>query len=478
MIVWLDLLHAGPRIGAAEVGGVLERAGIAVDSRCPDRPCTAGLLFFDRASPAVQGSLRGLSDGGRVRVLAIAAPGAERRPDDAWRLLEAGASDVLTWREASESQAAAIVERLERWRIVDELMASPLIRDNLVGESAPWRSALRRTAEVARFTDSAVLLLGESGTGKELVARLIHSLDPRPQKGTLVVVDCTTIVPELSGSEFFGHERGAFTGAANARDGAFSLANGGTLFLDEVGELPPALQAQLLRVVQEHSYKRVGGNAWQQTDFRLVSATNRDLLGAVQRGQFRQDLYYRLASWTCTLPPLRHRPEDILPMARHFMRQCWGREAAPPLDDCVARCLLGRKYPGNVRELRQLAFRIMRRHVGAGAVTAGDVPEDERPAPEGAPLEWRGEPFERAIHLALSLGAGLKDVGRAAEETAIRLAVREEQGNLQRAARRLGVTDRALQLRAAAARQPASRAEDAQLPESLEEEVRLKPVSG
>src|SRR5262249_683962 len=149
--------------------------------------------------------------------------------------------------------------------------------------------------------------IGESGTGKELIARLIHDLDSRPGKPPLVVVDCTTIVPGLSGSEFFGHERGAFTGAINTRDGAFALANGGTLFLDEIGELPQPMQAELLRVIQERKYKRVGSNAWQHTDFRLVSATNMDLESGVAKGAFRGDLYYRIAGWVCRTPPLRER---------------------------------------------------------------------------------------------------------------------------------------------------------------------------
>src|SRR5262249_44123862 len=153
----------------------------------------------------------------------------------------------------------------------------------------------------------------------ELLARLIHELNAATKERSLVVVDCTTIVPELSGSEFFGHERGAFTGAVAARDGAFALADGGTLFLDEIGELPSHLQAQLLRVIEEGTYKRVGGNAWQRTNFRLVCATNRDLPRLVEAGKFRGDLYFRIASWVFRIPPLSERIEDILPLARHFL---------------------------------------------------------------------------------------------------------------------------------------------------------------
>src|SRR5262249_5035658 len=139
----------------------------------------------------------------------------------------------------------------------------------------------------------------------------------------------------LSGSEFFGHERGAFTGAVSQRDGAFALADGGTLFLDEVGELPLPLQAQLLRVVQERTYKRVGGNTWHRTNFRLVCATNRDLLAQVGRGEFRADLYYRIASFVCKLPPLRQRLDDVIPLAEYFLRQMYPNGEPPQLDDAV-----------------------------------------------------------------------------------------------------------------------------------------------
>ncbi len=144
--------------------------------------------------------------------------------------------------------------------------------------------------EIARFTDAAVLITGESGTGKERMAQLIHELDPRPKKGRLVVLDCSTVVPSLSGSEFFGHEKGAFTGASAPRSGAFELADGGTLFLDEVGELAVPLQAELLRVIQEGTFKRVGSNTWRRSAFRLVCATNRDLAAARDRRQLPQRL--------------------------------------------------------------------------------------------------------------------------------------------------------------------------------------------
>ena len=219
---------------------------------------------------------------GPRRVLVVRA--AEHASDSAtvWRLMAAGASDVLTWDPGYTARHVAA--RMERWDLVEQHLRSPAVHDRLVGDSPLWRAFLAQVVEIAVFTDAPVLLLGESGTGKELVARLIHDLDPRPAKNDFVILDCSTVVPELSGSEFFGQERGAYTGAAGPRDGAFGLANGGTLFLDEIGELSPAMQAQLLRVVQEHAYKRVGGNLWMRSDFRLVCATNRDLSAAVADG--------------------------------------------------------------------------------------------------------------------------------------------------------------------------------------------------
>lgn len=298
-----------------------------------------------------------------------------------WPLLRAGASDVLAW-DASATPAEDVVRRLRRWAAVDRLVASPLATDNLVGAGAAWQLLLREIVEMAAFGDASVLITGESGTGKELVARLVHALDPRRGDEQLVLLDCTTIVPSLAGSEFFGHEKGVFTGALASRDGAFALADRGTLFLDEVGELTPDLQAELLRVVQEGTYKRVGSNDWRTTGFRLVCATNRELRTEEGERRFRSDLYHRIAAWTCRLPSLRERTEDILPLARHFLREAGrsdGSPAAEDFDPAVQRLLTERHYPGSIRELRQLVGRMARRHVGTGPISAGDVPAEERP---------------------------------------------------------------------------------------------------
>jgi transcriptional regulator with GAF, ATPase, and Fis domain len=423
---------------------------------------------------------------GRVLVVIITG----RPPDEeVWRLMAAGASDVIcagTCRGV-EHLAAEITLRLHRWRAIDDLVDSERIGKHLVGQSAPLRILQRQVVQAAVFTLAPVLLVGESGTGKELVAKLLHDLDPRPDKGDLVLLDCATVVPSLSGSEFFGHEKGAFTGATTARDGAFARADRGTLFLDEVGELPLPLQAELLRVVQEGTYKRVGGNVWQRTVFRLVCATNRDLLAEQRDGRFRNDLYYRIAGLVVELPPLRRRREDVLPLFTHFLAQLDEDGHAPLLDPAVSDLIRSRDYPGNVRDLRQLAHRVHARHAPGGAVTVGDMPEDEwptvepdaasevddltatwatadRPAagPGGAPAAGaavgaaKTDPvtaaIEPAVRRALDHGLSLKNLQRLTAEVAVRISVAEADGSLRVAARQLGVTERALQLRRAAAR--------------------------
>jgi transcriptional regulator with GAF, ATPase, and Fis domain len=353
----------------------------------------------------------------------------------------------VTW--DGPAAAAEVAARLERWGAVDALAASPLVRDHLVGQNPGWTALMRRAVEVARFGDCSMLVTGETGTGKELLARLIHTLDARDGKGELIVLDCTTVVPTLSGSEFFGHERGAFTGAVAARDGAFGMANGGTLFLDEIGELSVGLQSELLRVIQEGAYKRVGSDAWRRTSFRLICATNRDLLAAQEGGMFRRDLYYRLATWSCRMPALRERPDDIPLLARHFLAEI-RRGVDLEFDDAVMEMLVDRDYPGNVRDLRQLIARIGQRHVGSGRITVGDVPpEDRPPVSQAVAVGWPGEDLERAIRPAVDRGVSLKQIGALAADAAVRIALASEGGNVRRAARRLSVTERALQLRRA-----------------------------
>ncbi len=431
----------------------LARAGLAVDSDPQDQRKLPGgrscLVVFDHLTGEVFEELRMAETWGRHRVLAIALPGATLDNSDAWSLLRSGASDVVRW-DDHDPPVRAVAARLERWAEIDRLIRSDKVRHTLIGDSPTWIAVLRQVVEVAAFTQTAVLLTGESGTGKELVAQLIHGLDRRPDKGPFVVLDCTTVVPTLSGSEFFGHERGAFTGAVAPRDGAFAQANGGTLFLDEVGELPLTLQAELLRVIQEGMYKRVGSDTWRDTTFRLVCATNRPLREAVKSGGFRSDLYHRIAAWGCELPPLRDRMDDILPLATHFLSSLIPSPCRPPFDPAVTDFISHRDYPGNVRDLRLLMARIAARHVGDGPVTVGSLPDSERPESRADARTWWQGSFEQAIGNAVACGVGLREIGKRAQDTAIAVAVAAEDGSLRRASLRLGVTERALQMRRSA----------------------------
>ena len=394
----------------------------------------------------------------RAKTLILLGPDLRLAADTKWSLLAAGAADVLEW-PGEKQIAAQILPRIERWTDVETLMRSDPAVQNLVGESAVWQNVLRDAVEIAIFSGSAVLLTGESGTGKEQIARLTHALDRRPRKRDLVVVDCTTLSRELMGSELFGHERGAFTGAIAAHDGAIALARYGTLFLDEIGELEVSLQAQLLRVIQERTFKRVGGNVWHQADFRLICATNRNLEHEVRSGRFRPDLYYRIADRTLHLPSLSVRREDILLLAKHFWGVSGISDEDPEFDPALSQYLTTRDYPGNVRDLRRIVMALRDRHAGGGTVTVGALPESERPSAhvtdalddDVSPLSqadpWSTPGFVSAIEAAIIRGDGLREIGRAAASAAIRLALDQEHGNLQRAARLLGVTDRALQAR-------------------------------
>jgi DNA-binding NtrC family response regulator len=396
--------------------------------------------------------------GDEPRKLPIVMISGHANVETAVRAVKMGAYDFLE-KPLSLERVLVTAQKAIDHRDLEEELAR--FREKASGEQVligqtPAIARLREEILRVAPTDARVLITGESGTGKEMVARLIHDLDQRPGKGKLVVLDCTTVVPSLSGSEFFGHDRGAYTGAVSAREGAFELADGGTLFLDEVGELPAPMQAELLRVVQEGTFKRVGSNLWRKSEFRLICATNRNLEEEQKKGTFRSDFYYRIASWKLHLPGLRQRVDDIVPLFRHFYHQHRPDGGRPRLDDAVRDLLLWREYPGNVRDLRNLAFRVAQRHVGDGPVTIGDIPEEEWPAPGEEQHGWRDQEFERCIRKSIRSGATLREITAGTSETAISIALADEGGNLRRAARRLGVTDRALQLRRAARRdQPA-----------------------
>jgi formate hydrogenlyase transcriptional activator len=255
-------------------------------------------------------------------------------------------------------ELAALKDRLAREKdyLEHELRARDGF-DAIIGDSPALRSALEQVRVVAP-TGSVVLIGGETGTGKELVARALHDLSPRRER-TLVKLNCAAIPMGLLESELFGHERGAFTGAVAAKVGRFELADRGTLFLDEVGDIPLELQPKLLRVLQEQEFERLGGTRTIKVDVRVVAATHRDLVEMVRRGEFRQDLYYRLNVFPIRLPSLRERPEDIEPLARHFAERA-GRRMGKRIAGLSAATLAAmRRYdwPGNVREMENVIER-------------------------------------------------------------------------------------------------------------------------
>ena len=260
---------------------------------------------------------------------------------------------------------------------------------NLIGKSPAILKVYELIQRVAQ-TRANILVTGESGTGKELVARAIHYTGPRKDQ-PFVTVNCGAIPEQLMESEFFGHEKGAFTGAIKTRDGYFAAADSGTIFLDEIGEIPPALQVKLLRVIQEKSFMRVGSTVERAVDVQVVSATNRDLESAVSEGSFREDLFYRLNVITIDLPPLRERSSDIPLLARHFLQQ-YNQEYGREIDDIsqeAINIMLNYGFPGNVRELENIIERGVIMETGTVITPASLPPVLTRPATNGTVIGLR-----------------------------------------------------------------------------------------
>ncbi len=254
-------------------------------------------------------------------------------------------------RQVAEAQARA--ERLEaRLESLTDELHSKSEHARIIGRSPEWKEILRQAAQVAE-TDTTVLLTGESGTGKEVIARFIHRASPR-KTGPFVALNCAALPEHLLESELFGFERGAFTGAQQAKPGQIELASGGVLFLDEVTEMSPSAQAKFLRVLQEREFQRLGGVRVQKANVRVVAASNRDLQKAVELGDFREDLYYRLRVFDIGLPPLRERRADILDLCDGFLQDIARSFGRPPagLTRDAREAILDHDWPGNVRELR------------------------------------------------------------------------------------------------------------------------------
>ncbi|HEX9633046.1 MAG TPA: sigma-54 dependent transcriptional regulator [Gemmatimonadales bacterium] len=299
--------------------------------------------------------------------------------------------------------------------------------DDLVGDSPGMREVRNLIARVGP-TPSRVLITGESGTGKELVARAIHRQSPRAAR-PMVSVNCAAIPRDLVESELFGHEKGAFTGATQRRRGRFELADGSTLFLDEIGELPFGAQAKLLRVLEEHTLERVGGEHPRLIDVRVIAATNRDLAGEMTAGGFREDLFFRLNVFPVRVPPLRERVEDLPALVAHLARVAGARCARPPLrfDERAMGRLRAHSWPGNVRELANVIERLTILG-GDDLVRAADVEVVLGRAAHRSPDAMRG--------------ASLTEALAAYERGMIEQALTDAAGNVAEAARRLS-TDRA-----------------------------------
>lgn len=434
---WIHSLGVGGTIWD-DVRASLDGAVLA-ESRAPDIAATPGVVVVGGADAETIEQLQALLFRSQ-RIIVITSASVSSR-EEVTRLLATGVADVIAWENAAAAMAR-VAAHAQRWAEVDAALASASARRPVIGTSRIWTAFIGQLAQAAMFSSAPVLLLGESGTGKEQLAHFVHLLGRR--KGSCVVVDCSTVEPGLSGSEFFGHEKGSFTGANGQREGAFLLAHEGTLFLDEVGELPPPLQAQLLRVSQEKTYKRLGGNHWFESDFRLVSATHRDLAEEVKLQRFRFDFLQRIGTWTFRVPPLAERPEDILPLARHFARRALG-ERFTGISAWLGDELAGRAYPGNVRELEQLVVRACSRHVGDGVLCLSDLAEVDRPRGASSERELR-DTFEQCSGRAVLAGLGLKELLRQARGAAIRTALHAHHQNVRDAARLLGITDRALQM--------------------------------
>lgn len=304
---------------------------------------------------------------------------------------------------------------------------------SIIGRSGKMQEIYRALDKVTASSNVTVLIMGESGTGKELVAREIHQRTPGRMNKSFVAVNCAALPESLLESELFGHEKGAFTGATERRIGKFELANGGTIFLDEIGEMSPATQAKLIRVVQEREFMRIGGNDMIRVDVRIVSATNRNLEEAVKSGTFREDLYYRLSVFPVVMPSLRDRKEDIPILVAHFLEKFTKREKKATVTG-IARdaleVLMNYHWPGNVRELENTLERAVVLASGQ-EIVLDDLPQTIRTL--GMTKLSAGQEGY------VDLSGTLDEIVERVEEKVIRKTFTECEGNISEVARRLNV---------------------------------------
>ncbi|HLK36522.1 MAG TPA: sigma-54 dependent transcriptional regulator [Polyangiaceae bacterium] len=360
----------------------------------PDTP--VDLAVLDVKLPDMSGldALAKIRSDEAMRDLPIIVISGHATVQDAVQAIKLGASDFFEKPLARERVLVSVHNVLDAAKARRELARvteQQLQRYEMIGTSAAMRRLFHEIEKVAP-TKASVLITGESGTGKELIARAIHRLSPRAD-GPFVKVNCAAIPRELIESELFGHEKGAFTGAMVRRRGLFEQAHGGTLFLDEIGDMDVVAQAKVLRAVQSGEISRVGSEHVIHVDVRVLAATNKDLARGVESGEFREDLYFRLAVFPIRSPALRERVEDIPLLARAFMAQFAAENGIrpKPIDDEVMNALAGRKWPGNVRELKNAVERSA--ILSGDRVTIADLPED----PHASPFEEEPEAADAVL---------------------------------------------------------------------------------
>jgi len=369
------------------------------------------------------------------------------------RAMKSGACEFLL-KPFESRQLLAVIERYAQWG------GSAVVAD-LIAED-PKTQVVRMLAERVAATDATVLLTGESGVGKEVFARLIHAISPR-KTGPFVAINCAAIPESLLEATLFGHEKGAFTGAATAQPGKFEQAQGGTILLDEISEMPLLLQAKLLRVLQEKEVERLGGKKAIPLDVRVIATTNRNLSDEVAAGRFREDLFYRLNVFPIAIPPLRDRPADIVPLARYFLSRLaaeWGR-VVPGITEEAERILLTYSWPGNVRELHNTLQRALilapgnvidgktLRHClpNDAPVTDGLDPVEKRATPQWvAGKQAEGDSLPRRDTRTNENGQSAVSLRDWEREQILRILA-EEGGSRKRAAQRLGMPERTLRYR-------------------------------
>jgi DNA-binding NtrC family response regulator len=420
-----EILEAANSMDALEIIG----------SRKPD------LVFCDWKMPEGGGEelLRALHQSPEIRTPPVVIMTAYGTSGNAIKAIQLGAYDFISKPfdlDEISTTAKRVLQHVSLQREVEDLRGKALKvpeweEGEIVGSSRAMLAVSKEIGRVAA-SDTTVLIQGESGTGKELVARAIHDNSPRAN-GPFIAVNCAALPDELLESELFGHERGAFTGAISRKEGKFEVADRGTIFLDEIGELPVSLQPKLLRVLQEQSFARVGGNDLVRSDFRAISASNCDLSESIKAGEFRKDLYYRLNAFTISLPPLRERRSDIVPLAEHFREAYAARNRMPTAGfaEGALVALQQYSYPGNVRELEHIVERaLLQSH---GRVILAEHLQFEQQS-----VHTNGQWMEALAKLPLHHSVAEWEKFR------ISRALKESGGNKAEAARRLGVHRRLL----------------------------------